>query len=91
MLVETENLVSADVFRQDFDKFVARTRAGSGPVAVMQDNTVIGVLISPGDYESLFGKAVADLLTSRDGGPTVSHQQAKARIRRVLGKSAKSA
>ena len=49
------------------------------------------MLISPADYESLFGMAVRDLLESRSSGPTVSHQQAKTRIRRVLAKPAKSA
>jgi len=89
MLIETDNLVSADVFRHDFDKYVESARAGNGPVAVMRGAEIVGVLISPADYESLFGVAVRDLLTSRSSGPTVSHQQAKTRIRRVLAKSAK--
>ena len=41
MLIETQNLVSADVFRHDFDKYVESARAGNGPVAVMQGDAIV--------------------------------------------------
>ena len=34
MLVDTENLVSAEKFRKHFDRYVAAASQGRGPVAV---------------------------------------------------------
>ena len=90
MLVDTRNLVSAESFRRDLDKYVATARSGHGPVAVMQDNQVVGVWMAPEEYEALFGVAVRDLLAGRMTGPTVSQQQARTRIRQVLAKRAPS-
>jgi PHD/YefM family antitoxin component YafN of YafNO toxin-antitoxin module len=86
MLVETNNLVSADSFRSDFDRYVDAARSGSGPVAITRDSEVIGVFISPDEYEALFGSTVKKLLKSRERGPIVSHvavrKQAEQTIRR---------
>ena len=66
MLVDTENLVSDEEFRRDFNRFVAAAKGGNGPVAITRDCEVIGVFLSPDEYDSLFGGAVKKLLKSRE-------------------------
>ncbi len=90
MLVDTENLVSAEKFRKHFDRYVAAASQGRGPVAVTQDSEVIGVFMSPAEYDSLFGHEIAELLKSREKGPTVSHEEACRRAREVIARHKKS-
>ncbi len=84
MLVDTENLVSAEKFRKHFDRYVAAASQGRGPVAVTQDSEVIGVFMSPAEYDSLFGHEIAELLKSREKGPTVSHEDACRQLEKVV-------
>lgn len=84
MLVETENLVPADKFRKQLDKYVAAARNGNGPVAVTQNSEVVGFFISPKEYEAMFGVAVRDLLASRTRGPSVPQREARARVEKVI-------
>ena len=58
MLVETQNMITAEDFRRDLDKYIAVARAGNGPVALMQGSEVVGFLVSPDEYEAMFGIAV---------------------------------
>jgi hypothetical protein len=37
MLVETENLVSVEEFKKEFDKYLASTQQGHGPIAVAKN------------------------------------------------------
>ena len=90
MLVDTNNLVSAEQFCQEMDKYVAAAREGAGPVAVLQDSEIVGFFIGPDEYEAMFGVAVKDLLSSRTNGPKVTHKQAKARIKNVIDRQRKS-
>jgi prevent-host-death family protein len=83
MLVETDNLVSAEEFRKDLDRYVAATRQGSGPIAVTQHSQVVGFFIGVEEYEAMFGTAVKKLLAARASGPTVSHEEARKRVREV--------
>ena len=80
MLVETDNLVSADEFRANMDEYITAARRGSGPLALTRDSEVIGFFISADEYESLFGAAVRNLLSSRSRGPTVSHEEAREKV-----------
>jgi PHD/YefM family antitoxin component YafN of YafNO toxin-antitoxin module len=84
VLVDTDNLVTADEFRKNLAKYAEAARAGHGPVAVTQDAKVIGFWVDPGEYEALVGLAVKDLLDARAKGPTVSHEEARERIQDVL-------
>ncbi len=84
MLVDTENLVDADSFRREPDRYLTAARAGNGPVAVLQNADVVGVLISPEDYERLFGVAVRELLATRMNAPTVGHDEVKADVRKLI-------
>jgi len=84
MLVETENLVPADKFRKQLDKYVAAAREGNGPVAVTQNSEVVGLFISPQEYEAMSGVAVRDLLASRSRGPSVSQEEARARVEATI-------
>ena len=84
MLVETNNLVSADSFRNDFDRYVIAARNGSGPVAITRDSEVIGVFLSPDEYEALFGTAVRKLLKSRERGPVVSQDAVRKQAVQVI-------
>jgi PHD/YefM family antitoxin component YafN of YafNO toxin-antitoxin module len=84
MLVETDNLVSADSFRQEFDRFVDAARAGRGPVAITRDSQVVGVFMSPDEYDAMFGDAIRRLLDSREKGPTVSHEAVHQHVKQVI-------
>ena len=84
MLVETNNIVSAETFRNDLDRFIAAAQGGSGPVAITHDAEIVGFFISRDEYDALFGTAVKELLQSRRRGPTVSQQEARRRIGEVI-------
>jgi hypothetical protein len=90
MLVDTDNLVSAENFRKHFDRYVAAATQGRGPVAVTQDSEVIGVFMSPAEYDALFGDEIAELLRSREKGPTVSHAEVRKRAKQVIARYRKS-
>lgn len=83
MLVETTNLVSTEEFRQDLDKYVAAAREGCGPIAITQGSEVVGFFITADEYEAMFGTAVKKLLAARAQGPTVTHEEARARLRKL--------
>ena len=84
MLVDTENLVSAENFRREFERYVAAANEGRGPVAITEDSRVIGVFMSPADYDALHGRGIRELLKSRDKGPTVSHEEACKQLAQVV-------
>ena len=81
MLVETNNLVSTDEFRKDLEKYLAAAQQGCGPIAITQNAEVVGFFIAADEYEAMFGAAVKKLLASRAQGPTVSQEEARARVR----------
>jgi len=87
MLVETDNLVTTEQFRSDPDKYVAAAKEGNGPIAITEDSEVVGFLVSPEEYEAMFGAAVKSLLSSRTKGPTVSQQEARAHIAKTIRQS----
>lgn len=76
MLVDTDNLVSADDFQKNFEKFAKAAKKGKGPVAVMKNGEVMGFFVAP-DYFEFSGNSLRDLLTSRMEGPTVSQEEAE--------------
>jgi PHD/YefM family antitoxin component YafN of YafNO toxin-antitoxin module len=76
MLVDTDNLVSTEEFRRDFEKFVKAAK-GNGPVAVMKNQKVVGIFVSPEDYEVLSGESLGRLIESRMKGETVSQAEAE--------------
>lgn len=84
MLVETNNLVSADTFRQDFDRFVTAAKNGGGPVAILRDSEVVGVFVSPEEFDAAFGAEVKKLLQSRERGPKVDHQAVRMRAQKII-------
>lgn len=90
MLIETDNLVSAATFRDDFDRFVDAAMKGSGPVAITRDSRVVGVFMSPAEYDVLVGTAVRKLLKSRERGPTVSHEDVRKHGEQVIRRRRKS-
>jgi len=83
MLIDTENLVSAEIFRKEFDRYVAAASAGRGPVAITKDSRVIGVWMSPDEYDAMCGGEIKKLLKSRERGPTVSHAEACRQLEQV--------
>ena len=87
MLVDTNNLVTAEQFRKHLEKYIAAAQEGSGPVAVTQDAEVVGFFIGKAEYEALHGAAVKDLLTARAQGPTVAHDEVRAHIQKVIKRS----
>ena len=90
MLVETDNLVSAEEFRDNLEKFAVAARCGVGPIAVAKGTEVLGFFIGPSDYEAMLGQSVRNLLKQRSSGPTVSHEEVKTRIRGLIRKRQKS-
>jgi prevent-host-death family protein len=88
MLIDTENLVSADEFQQHFERYLAAASAGNGPVAITRGSQVVGVLLAAEEYDALFGTAVRKLLKSRETGPTVSHEEVRRRAKQVIQKRA---
>jgi hypothetical protein len=84
MLVDTENLVTADRFRSNFDQFVTAAQQGNGPVAITRDSEVIGVFLSPEEYQAAFGVNVKKLLKSRERGPTVDHEFVRKEAQKVI-------
>jgi len=91
MLVDTDNLVPVAQFRKDLEKYINAIQQGGGPVAVTQDSEVVGFFISREEYETMFATAVRELLSSRMKGPTVSQEEARARVRATLRHSAAKA
>jgi PHD/YefM family antitoxin component YafN of YafNO toxin-antitoxin module len=83
MLVETENLVSTEKFRKELDKYVAAARQGHGPIAITEDSEIVGFFVGAEEYEAMFGAAVRTLLAARATGKTVSHEEVRARIRKI--------
>ena len=84
MLVETDNLVTAEEFRAGLEKYVAAAQQGCGPIAVTQNSEVIGFFVEASEYEAMFGVAVRDLLTSRAKGPSLTQKEAHACIRQLI-------
>ncbi len=89
MKFESDNVVPADVFRKKLDKYVAQARKGSGPIAVTKNSEIVGFFVSAADYEAMFGTAVKALLSSRARGPSLTHSQARARIRKLTRRVAR--
>ena len=90
MLVETDNLVSAEKFRKGFKKYLAAMKEGSGPIAVTRKSEIVGFFIGAQEYDALFGTAVRELLESRTAGPTVSHEETRQHIDNILQAARKS-
>ena len=84
MLVESNNIVSADAFRRDMDRYIELARAGNGPIAVTDKAQVVGFYVSAEEYEAMFGAAVRELLEERASGPKVSHRAVKEHIAKVI-------
>ena len=90
MLIETDNLVSADAFRDAFDRYVDAANSGNGPVAIIRDSQVVGVFMSPDEYEALFGAKIKKLLKSRESGPVVSQASVRKQAEQVIRRRRKS-
>lgn len=90
MLVNTDNLIPAEDFQADFDRFVEAAGKGEGPVAITRGSEVVGVFMSPDEYDALFGGAVHKLLKSREKGPLVSHAAVRRRAQQVIKRRRKS-
>ena len=87
MFVESQNLVTAEAFRKDFDRYIDE---GAAMVAITRDSQVVGVFLSPAEYEAQFGAAVQKLLKSREKGPTVDHATVRKRAEQVIRRQRKS-
>jgi prevent-host-death family protein len=81
MLVDSKNIVPVDTLRKDLSKYLAAAQGGGGPVAITKNAEIVGFLIGRDEYEAMFGAAVTELLDSRSRGPTVSHDEARRRVR----------
>lgn len=90
MLVETENLVNADAFRDAFDHYVDAANRGNGPVAIIRDSQVVGVFMSPDEYDALFGAKIKKLLKSRETGSIVAHESVRKQAEQVIRRRRKS-
>lgn len=88
MLIDTDNLVTTEQFRENLDQYITTARAGGSPVAVTQNAEVVGVFLSKAEYESLCGAAVKELLTARAHGPTVSHDEVRKHMRKIVKRTA---
>jgi hypothetical protein len=84
MLVETDNLVSAEQFSKDVSKYAAAARKGRGPFALTVDSEVVGFFVSAKDYEALVGENIRRLLKSRQSGPTISQKEVRSRMREII-------
>lgn len=84
MTVKNKNLVSAREFRRNLDKYLTAAQDGEGPVAVLNGATVMGYLIGPEEYELVRGKAIRKLLKERMKGPTISHEQVRNDIQKIV-------
>ena len=80
MLVDTRNLVSAQKFKRDLNRFIDAAKDGQGPVAVTQDSEIVGFFISAQQYESVLESELHDLIESRRNEPTISHEEVKKRM-----------
>lgn len=90
MLVETDNLVPAEDFHADFDRFIEAAGKGNGPVAITRGSEVVGIFMSPDEYDALFGGAVRKLLKSREKGPVVSQAAVRRQAKNVIQRRRKS-
>jgi PHD/YefM family antitoxin component YafN of YafNO toxin-antitoxin module len=91
MLVDTSNLVTEEQFRKELAKYVTAAQKGQGPIAVTRDTEVLGFFISAQEYETLFGATVHELLAARAKGATLSHEEARARIRKTIQAASRKA
>jgi prevent-host-death family protein len=84
MLVETDNLVSAEQLRKGLNKYLKAANQGRGPIAVTHKSEVVGFLLGAREYEALFGAAVRNLLESRTDGATVSHEEVRDHVKAMV-------
>jgi hypothetical protein len=84
MLVDTDNLVSAEDFRTNMDKYVAAAESGGGPIAITQGSRVLGFFVGADEFEAAFGSAVKELLQARSDGATITQGDAEERVRRAI-------
>jgi len=84
MNIDAMNLVSADEFRGHCGRYLQRAKKGLGPIAVSENDQVIGVFIGAADFEAMAGRAMKELLESRLKGPTISHDEAMSRIEAAI-------
>lgn len=84
MQAESDNLVAAEEFRKDFDRYLAETSQRSEPLAITRNSEVVGVFLSPAQYDALCGTAVRKLLESRAKGPTIAHADVRKQAKFAL-------
>jgi prevent-host-death family protein len=84
MLIDTDNLVTLEQFRDNLAEYVGAARAGGSALAVTQNSEVVGVFLSNAEYEALCGTAVKELLTARADGPTVAHDEVRKHMRKIV-------
>ena len=90
MLIDTDNLVTADAFQQNFSQFIDAAGKGKGPIAITRDSRVVGVFLSPEEYDAVFCAEVRKLLKSREKGPTVSHEEVRRRGEQIIKRRRKA-
>ena len=84
MTAKVENLVSARKLRKNLNKYLDAASAGQGPVAVSNGSKVMGYLIGPDEYEAVRGKAIRKLLKERMKGPTVTHEDVRKAMQKIV-------
>lgn len=89
MPAQVDHQVTTADFRKHFSKYVAAARKGRSAVAVADGEEVVGFFVSKEEYEALYGAATRKLLRARMRGPTVSHEEARARLRATVHRAAR--
>lgn len=84
MSAQVDRQVTTDDFQKHFRKYVAAARQGRSTVAVADGEDVVGFFVSKEEYEALYGAATRKLLRARMHGPTVSHEEARTRLRATV-------
>jgi len=88
-LIDTDNLVTLEQFRDNLAQYIDTARAGGSPLAVTHNAEVVGVFMSKAEYEALCGAAIKELLTARADGPTVAHADVRKQMRKVVQRAAR--
>jgi prevent-host-death family protein len=92
MPVKRKTTVEANQFRKDFAEYAAQVQKGQGPIVVTKDADVIGVFMTPAEYEELHADAVRRMFKERMKEKTrLTTDEVRARAKAAIRRAAKRA
>jgi hypothetical protein len=84
MTGKTPNSVSLKTLPKALQIALKAAKNGGDSVAIRDDAEIIGYFVPCEVYKAEFDAAVSKLLSSRMKGPTISHKEVQAQVRRYV-------